>query len=328
MEKRGLDQFVDHCAPLLISDDWRRVLRGTEMLKEAHLSGDEIHFSRQAQELAAYTRGGSVLIALLRRLLGQSTRSEEERDTSYLGFVDDKKALEVACTFAFVRLTNSRTVVNWCLRKEDIARKITAEFTFLVIKGVEDLGSKNAMESAWDPVWMQIQGLEGLFNFARCSKGYRELLKRLPTMARSFQAFESVLSREDLNLLGKDGLKCSSDAKSLLSGLVLVLASSTDSMFWAIDMGLLRIIAAIFESTQRCELVQNDCISGSKMQYSLDQPAGEPGFYEKAEGEERSVHLTISQRPNQLSAPRYTNLALHQGEATRSECGPVHGSGF
>jgi hypothetical protein len=102
----GLDQFVDHCGPLLISDDWRTVLRGTEALKEAHLSGDKIDFSRKTQELAAY-RGGSVIIALLRSLLGQSTKSKEERDSSYLGFVDNKEALEVACTFAFVRLTTA-----------------------------------------------------------------------------------------------------------------------------------------------------------------------------------------------------------------------------
>jgi hypothetical protein len=90
---------------------------------------------------------------------------------------------------------HSRTVVNWCMRKDDIAQKITAEFTFLVLKGVEDLGSKNSTESAWDPVWMQISGLEGLFNFARCSKGYRELLKRLPNMTRLFEGFQSVLSK-------------------------------------------------------------------------------------------------------------------------------------
>jgi hypothetical protein len=94
MEKQGLDQFVDHCAPLLISNDWRRVLRGTDTLRQAHLKGEEIEFSRKAQELAAY-RGGSVLIALLGRFLGKMTKVEEQKDSSNLGFVVERKLLRL-----------------------------------------------------------------------------------------------------------------------------------------------------------------------------------------------------------------------------------------
>jgi hypothetical protein len=222
-------------------------------------------------------------------------------------------------------------VLNWCRRK-NVARKIAAKFTFLVMKGVEDPGSRKSTESAWDPVWMQIAGLEGLFNLARCSKGYRKLLKRLPNISKIFEGFESVLSKENLNLLGEDGLGNFCDAKRFLSGLVLVLASSTDSMVWAIEMGLLRIIAAIFESTQRCEItsswskwIASPALTCNTALISLLESEAS---LEKAKGEERSVHFTSSRKPDQLPAPRSTNLALHQGEATRSECGPVHGSRF
>jgi hypothetical protein len=248
MEEEDLDHFVGRCASSLMSDDWGEVLSVTKLLNEVH---DSTKRARIAQEIAAY-KGGSVLSLLLKRIrrysgnpCSRSEESEEMKDpdirVDFPG-IDEKKYVVplFIWTFALVRLADCKVMMDRCLREDStISRGLAEAFASLVLMGLEGL---RCMKTS---VWMLLTGLEGFLKFSNSSRGFRDTMKQLRNLAHVFESFVSMLSKENLRLLGEN----SAVAKLYLSNLILLLALSPDSQMWAIDMGLLRIIAAIYEGT-------------------------------------------------------------------------------
>jgi hypothetical protein len=249
MEEEDLDHFVDHCASSLMSDEWHEVLSVTNLLDEVH---DSTKRARIAQEIAAY-KGGSVLRLLLKRLwrsLGKpcsrEERSEDIKDPdNQFDFpeIDEEKYVVPLSvwTFALVTLANCKVTMDCSLREDStISRGLAEAFASLVIMGLESL---RCMKT--ESVWMLLTGLEGFLNFSISLRGFQDTMKQLRNLAHVFESFVSMLSKENLHLLGEDSV----EVKRYLSNLILLLALSPDSQVWALDMGLLRIIAAIYEGT-------------------------------------------------------------------------------
>jgi hypothetical protein len=270
MDEEDLDRFVARCASLLLSDDCLEVLSGVHLLKEAHKSRDSVEFSRKAQELAAY-EGGSLLKALLEKAVDPSHRQVvhqasnegvqfwKQLQGSSEKFAPPFRALSsLTCTSALVKLADSKVVVDCCLREGTYTRDLAEGFASSVLLGLECFCEKKSrsFKGPFTALTSLLQvGLQGFVNFAKSSRSFREAMKQLPNLARLFEGFESILSKNPLKALRELKVeRPDQETKLLLSSLAVSLAFSSDSHLWSIDMGLLRIIAAIYESTHRREL--------------------------------------------------------------------------
>jgi hypothetical protein len=164
----------------------------------------------------------------------------------------------LTCTSALVKLADSKVVVDCCLREGAYARDVAEGFASSVLLGLECFCEKKSrsFEGPFTALTSLLQeGLQGFVNFAKSSRSFREAMKQLPNLARLFEGFASILSKNHLKALRElKVVRPDQETNLLLSSLAVSLAFSSDSHLWSIDMGLLRIIAAIYDSTHRREL--------------------------------------------------------------------------
>jgi hypothetical protein len=205
--------------------------RSVFLLLEAHTkSPSEEYFARLAQEIATY-KGGVVL----RTLLQQAAKPYETAGT-----VDSFQKLAYGfamCSKALGHLAGSRVVVEFCLREAKPRGLMTTLF-FDTLRVARALKPRDDMR-----ILMVEAGLEGLANFARHSRAFRQLLRQ----NHLFAELEYFLSTEYLTAMA-----CPAHARNvrlLLSGLAVSLAFSPDSRMWAVDTGLLKIVTTVYRTT-------------------------------------------------------------------------------
>ncbi|GAQ82489.1 hypothetical protein KFL_001130080 [Klebsormidium nitens] len=91
-----------------------------------------------------------------------------------------------------------------------------------------------------------VDSLECLVNFARSSKRFRGALRDTLDEGSVFEQFKDLLKAEFLDSLSASNAR---KIRLRLSSLAVCLAFSSDIQSWAIDMGLLKLVAAIYDAS-------------------------------------------------------------------------------
>lgn len=214
MESEDLDQFVERCAAKFLSDDYLEVLNGSQMLKQAHASDDETEFARKAQELAVF-RGGSVLKVLIARVADfikePGKRAYTWLDDDIPSQIDEKASpdsdgsgpnmLMLPSMVGLLQMSASKVVVECLMKDASNAGMLAKEFEFNISLGLETLFSEKGEAGKTPPVYFREIGLNGLVNFSRSSRVFREALRQLPNLATLFKNLEFVCTTEVLDRL-------------------------------------------------------------------------------------------------------------------------------
>lgn len=172
---------------------------------------------------------------------GTETESEEE--------------LEAYHALALVILSASKVVVERCLRmggtraEAETAKRICAALIHQTVGKARNLPKSG--ESPDLSAFVIADSLECLVSFARSSKRFRDAMRDSLDQGSVFEQFKDLLNAEFLDSLSTPlALKI----RLQLSCLAVCLAFSADSQSWAIDTGLLKLVAAIYEASPLQEL--------------------------------------------------------------------------
>ncbi|GAQ84732.1 hypothetical protein KFL_002030140 [Klebsormidium nitens] len=245
MVDESLDRTVERCASLLMTTNQDDLQAGINLLScSLHMDNPDVtKHSRLLQEVAAY-RGGILLGRLLLSLLKETPNGTES-----------KQVLEGYFTLALSILSASKVVVERCLRSDgtraepEIALKICAALIHRIVGNARNLPKSEDLRHLSEIAIAD--SLECLVNFARGSKRFRDALRDSLDQRSGFEQFKDLLDAEFLSsLFAPVALKI----RLHLSSLAVNLAFSADSQSWAIDMGLLKLVAAIYEASPLQEL--------------------------------------------------------------------------
>ncbi|GAQ78098.1 hypothetical protein KFL_000080020 [Klebsormidium nitens] len=145
-------------------------------------------------------------------------------------------------------------VVVECLSK-DVAtvQSLVQEFAFDFMEGLDMLFSQDQEASSEPPKSLLRYGIDGLANLSKGSRVFRDAIRNLPNIAEILQGFKRVFSKDFAKKLDADPQRAR-DLKFLLTSVIAALAFSADSQIWLLDVGLLDILCAVYESTHRREI--------------------------------------------------------------------------
>ncbi|GAQ86952.1 hypothetical protein KFL_003220140 [Klebsormidium nitens] len=260
----GLDQTVERCASMLLLEDLNQIKAGRKLLEAVRhspdLSNDD--FSRVAQEVAAFQGG-----AVMSRFLSFVTPASVSR--LYLPGADSQlEGLKrfLHATPALCHLTGSKIVVDRFLRDDTgTIQKVRAENVHIQLMNqvtqVVDV-SERMKSSMFNPLEIMtfLASLECLSNFARASKTFRDVMKEPTEQRKTFEQFSDLRSSKNLAKM------TAGSSLRLRLGLACLAASfafAEDSQLWAIDSGLLKLLAAIYEASPLRELCKRNQRGGS-----------------------------------------------------------------
>lgn len=239
--EEDLDKVVEMYAAKLSSGQKEKIVEVHQELGGVYFSGDKgmTTFSRIVQELAAY-QNGAVLEPLLSGAL--SMFESEDMDARISRFRTSCLAISI--------LTSSDVVVKKILmgtgRIEDkqTACAIYQRLTFNTLIRAQALEQGQIDAATFDVVLP----LQCLAKFIRSSRVFREAMKDVLEEQSIYDTLGFFLSPEFLNKLSDQGT--ASFIRVWLSEIAVSLAFSTDSQLWVLDMGLLRLMAAIYDTAQ------------------------------------------------------------------------------
>ncbi|GAQ83609.1 hypothetical protein KFL_001540270 [Klebsormidium nitens] len=248
MMDEDMDSTVERCAALLISDDADQVQSAVNLLKSVYASGDGgvDTFATIVQEIAE-CQGGSVLWQLLLLTLGQSYAEVLEKGFNHFH----------SSTLALALLTSSKVVVESYLREgfgtdeKENAREILTRLVRQTVGIARMQFQENKVSRAFGTLVI-VPSLECLANFARRSKVFRDAIKECAENGSIFDQYKTLLSAETLAAVSPASQTVR--VRFHLASIAVSLAFSADSQMWAIDMGLLKLLAAIYEATPLREL--------------------------------------------------------------------------
>ncbi|GAQ91435.1 hypothetical protein KFL_007840050 [Klebsormidium nitens] len=239
--EEDLDEKVKSCAALLISDDLGEFAKGYNELETAfEQPGSEgrERSARLAQELAAF-QGGAVLERIFAGAPGCYRYADADKAHNHYG----------GCCLVSALLTSSKVVVERCLGmiEEGEERRCAQE--------IYETMSRDALQRARElkrgddtmaGLFFVVAPLQCLANIARASRVFRDGMQDVLKDHTLFEQLGFFLSAEFLKKL------CDSNAYAVrlaLSSLAMTLAFSSDTQLWALDKGLLRILASIYEQS-------------------------------------------------------------------------------
>ncbi|GAQ80472.1 hypothetical protein KFL_000550040 [Klebsormidium nitens] len=288
-----LDETVERCASLLTSES-DGIRAGWSLLIGLLQGGDEnrLRFARVAQEIAA-CNGGAVLRRLLWLTLGRLYRIELDTEgrqhflaSSYtlsLGMLTSSKVVVKRCLREGLRPGGEE---NKFRPEEDDetgtkrgekdngggpeekrngrgpeekenARQIYAHLLRHVAHFCKIVrlsgGLWNSSTLKRLSTLVVAGSLECLANFARASKAFRDAIRDAAEEPNMFEQLTDLLRSECVAQMSSDIVR---KIRLALAGLAVSLASSADSQFWAIDRGLLKLIATIYEASPVRELAK------------------------------------------------------------------------
>ncbi|GAQ90849.1 hypothetical protein KFL_006920030 [Klebsormidium nitens] len=262
-----LEQTVERYATLLTSNDAERFEKGCALIDDACYQSEEVgnqkaesswapksrievqvgnqkqeRFARIAQELAVY-KGSAVLLRLWEGALTERSRLEQFGDASTAVRFFQTSCIAVAC------LSTSKVVVERCLKElgaagqKRIAREVYETFYARASRAAREMDPEKLI--AYGRL-MVATPLKCVANFALASKAFREAMREYSAERSLFEQFGHFLSAEFRSKL----LSGSATSVPLfLSDLAMTLAFSTDSQMWALDKGLLKLMAAVYEAS-------------------------------------------------------------------------------
>ncbi|GAQ83610.1 hypothetical protein KFL_001540280 [Klebsormidium nitens] len=249
MMEKILDLTVERYAALLTSNDADQLKVAYDLLPElyggSYRNGRGEAFARVVQEIAAY-QGGRVLKRLLPSTLGRSFETSLTEGLRHFTY----------SILALAMLTSSKVVVERYLREgsgpdeKENAREILSRLLRLTVRIARTLQGDRAYSTFRTLVI--IPSLECLTNFARGSKIFRNAMKECAENGSIFEQYKALLFAES-----SADESPASETKMVrfhLASMAVSLAFSADSQMWALDMGLLKLVAAIYEATPLREL--------------------------------------------------------------------------
>lgn len=146
----------------------------------------------------------------------------------------------VLCSLSLVFLGRHKVVVNFCLRSNGNAVSMLKHFV-AYLRMFYKQGFSEALETL-----VEI-GLEGLANFAKASKAFREAIIDLDASLGIFSALKDAFSEDHRSCFS---LTMIQRMRSLVSRLMVSLTLSPDSQRTClIDRGLIQILVRIYETT-------------------------------------------------------------------------------
>ncbi|GAQ85341.1 hypothetical protein KFL_002300130 [Klebsormidium nitens] len=242
-----LDKFVEQYAAMLKSGQDETIVEVHQALGEVYFSGEKGRetFSKIAQGLAAYQNG-----AFLKPLLSGALFMSESDD------LDAKVSHYRACCLAVTILTSSEVVVKkFLMGTGRIEDKQTACLIYRNLT-TNALIRAQALEKGQDSaavLWVVLP-LECLAKFIRGSRVFRDAMKDISEERNIFETLGYFLSAEFLTKAGQENAAA---IRGWLSEMAASLAFSKDSQLWVLDMGLLKLMAAIYDSTQLQNLLDH-----------------------------------------------------------------------
>ncbi|GAQ86946.1 hypothetical protein KFL_003220080 [Klebsormidium nitens] len=159
----------------------------------------------------------------------------------------------VSSTAALAILTGSKLVVESCLRvQEGSDERVNAQELYQRLMQQADQTLLSMMENAGgiaeEGFQLLVAGsLECLANCVRGSKVFRDAMREAMEQRNMFEQFGKFLSTEFLSRTVS--AEVALIIRLHLAGMAVSLAFSADSRLWAIDRGLLKLVAAIYEAS-------------------------------------------------------------------------------
>ncbi|GAQ91209.1 hypothetical protein KFL_007430065 [Klebsormidium nitens] len=244
MDPRDLESLVEQCAAMLLSDDVNILDKGIQILRGKYIvtaSKQAEQLARIAQEIAVYN-GGVVLKKLWEGLQLRTSEGCPKPPTTY----------STGCNFALSILSSNKVVVERCLKILGAKERLAARDIYRTLSGmaVQEARSLKRIGAAVEgPSFNTLRfgtRLRNICNFAEASRVFREGMKDVAEEQSIFETLGYLVSPEFLSkLTAFDSWKL----RDLLSRLVESLAIAKDSQLWALDKGLLKLIAAILEGS-------------------------------------------------------------------------------
>ncbi|GAQ83149.1 hypothetical protein KFL_001370190 [Klebsormidium nitens] len=240
------DQLIKRCAVLLSSEVPEEINRGVEILQSFFVmnegEGKKLGFARIAQEITAY-HGGVVLNQLWIGTLGQVPRQDDFTAFKFM----------VVYGTALAYLSSSKVFVERTLRLSAIgakerqaACKIYRELSGLFVEEARLLQKGEETYEELNFRVMMTAPLQIVANFARGSEAFREAMREVAEQQSLFDYLGPLLSQDFLNKLPAED---SFGVRAWMTRLVTSLAFAADSQLWALERGLLKLIAAIYEAS-------------------------------------------------------------------------------
>ncbi|GAQ85342.1 hypothetical protein KFL_002300140 [Klebsormidium nitens] len=213
------------------------MLRSAARLCGPGTKGKE-HCIRIIQELAAY-KGGA---GFERILTGVLWEVQLEGDSSE-DYVKTLIEYNMSCQ-ALASLTESNVAVERCLKalaknKRQVAQHIYKRLSENALKAAR--GYKRGSEDGPSFEMMVVAPLECLTNFVRVSRSFRDAIENSLAEISMPESLGFFLSAEFLDALSK---KDAFAVQYLFSSIAASLALYPDSQIWALDKGLLKMLAA------------------------------------------------------------------------------------
>ncbi|GAQ83032.1 hypothetical protein KFL_001330150 [Klebsormidium nitens] len=236
------DQLVERLAAMLTSADPEDIKGGASLLYELFLSAGRDTFSRLAQELAAYQGG----IILKRLLDGAVTQKDPERQDTDLVTTE---FLYARCCQAMGSLSSSKVVVDRYFNKswESPEGRRVCKCIFLDLSGhlltrAREIERGQSHLNLFADAWV-LAPLECLANFAAHSKVFRQAMKDACEERTLFDRLGFLLSAGIQRTLSRRNAQ---RIRVLMADVAVTLAFSADSQLWALDRGVLKLIAAVY----------------------------------------------------------------------------------
>jgi hypothetical protein len=247
-----MDTTVAEFASKLLSDDPTVLANTAAALKEFNRTNPigSPPFSRIVQEVAIYQQG-SVIEELLRQILaGQHDLDFRPAgsDSSFLMATLDSEegALAQISLLVLTFLASSKPVAHFVLSEEGAGERM---MRFIMKKLGKRCSSDGASFQMPDPNLIPV--LEGLVNFSRASKSFRQLM---------MQACDDLLPALQLLLSEKVArdtpIKGFIQIRKNLATLIRDLSYFRDSQGWMVEKGFLGLLAGICE-TEKYEQDEN-----------------------------------------------------------------------
>lgn len=270
------DEIVEQCGTLLMSEDVKTVADGFYALQAVALDAQRQGsrgLGRVLQELAAY-KGGAVIERVLR---GAKRNSDSNCELDNSGtdagpqkFIDGVKIGNepvfdfIMCSWALGLLSRSTVVVERCLAAGAMGEEQTAKELYRSLTGNALKGARQLAYGPWAeplPKWeeaiavfgeqMIVAALESAMSFLRYSRVFRDSMRDALEESSLFEDLGFFLAEDFLAMISADW---DDRIRRVMADLAVSLAMSTDSQLWALDKGLLKLVAAIYEATTERQL--------------------------------------------------------------------------
>lgn len=261
------DETVERCGALLVSEDCRELARGFVALVELPLACERPWgFGRVLQELAAY-KGGAVAERVVRGALHDFFESETVvRDTGTQAAPENEAELAdeaaygaIACVWILGMLSRSGVAAERCLTARDASEKQNAKELYCNLVGNALKAAHQMAYGTWEeplPKWkalVYIHGeqtigaaLDSVADFARYSRVFRDAMKDTLEEISLFECFSVFLAGDFLAVISA---RKADRIRRVMADLAVSLSMSPDSQIWALDKGLLKLVAAIYKAT-------------------------------------------------------------------------------